>query len=97
MYFIAKGGVDIINEESGKVLTTLHEGSFFGEMALVDDGLRTASARAASFCDLYTLGKDAFEMVLEHHPAFARSVKEMSKLRKMESKMKLSNFKSKKK
>jgi hypothetical protein len=85
MYFIAKGRVDIINEETGKKLTTLHEGSFFGEMALVDDSLRSASARASSFCDLYTLGKDTFEEVLEHHPSFARSVKSMAKKRKLES------------
>ncbi len=96
MYFIAKGSVDIISEVTGKTITTLGEGSFFGEMALVDDSLRTASARAASFCDLYTLGKDAFEKVLEHHPSFARSVKEMSRLRKKERKIKMQTVKPKK-
>ena len=92
MYFIAKGSVDIINEDSGQILTTLHEGSFFGEMALINDNLRSATAKAKTFCDVYTLGKDAFEEILEHHQTFARSIRQMAMDRKKESRKKLGHL-----
>lgn len=43
MYIIIRGSVDIIYDD--KHITTLKEGEFFGELALVEDhGIRTASA-----------------------------------------------------
>ncbi len=86
MFFIAKGNVDIINESTGEKIATLNAGSFFGEMALFDDSLRSASVKAASFCDLYTLEKENFEKVLKHHPDFAKKVREMAAKRKRERK-----------
>ncbi len=44
-YLISSGSVEIVSE-SGTTIDTLRRGDFFGEMALVDDNLRSASAVA---------------------------------------------------
>ena len=65
MYIIEGGSVAIINEPAGQVLTELREGDFFGEVALLNETRRSASARARTqttvLCmlepDLEDLGK----------------------------------------
>ncbi len=51
MYIVLSGGVKIIMEsphERSKELTSLNEGDFFGEMALLDESARSASAIAST-------------------------------------------------
>jgi len=57
-------------------LTTLKEGDFFGELALLFIQPRTASIRAVDYCDFYTLDKDTFAHVLAQYPEFATHIKE---------------------
>lgn len=55
VYLIARGSVKISKKGRGgqqETLTYLSEGDFFGEMALVDDGLRSAQASAHTECVL---------------------------------------------
>lgn len=54
-YLIARGSVKISKKGRGghqETLTYLSQGDFFGEMALVDDGLRSAQATAHTACVL---------------------------------------------
>jgi hypothetical protein len=74
LYFINKGTVNVIQEEDGKVLATLHEGSFFGEAALLSDEPRNASIRTNDFCELFTLDKHKFQDVLRKFPDFAHEI-----------------------
>jgi len=46
MYFISKGTVEVVSEDGRNVFATLHEGNFFGEIALLLKQPRTASIRA---------------------------------------------------
>lgn len=65
MFIIERGLVTILNEPAGQVLTELREGDFFGEVALLNETRRSASARARAettlLCmlepDLEDLGK----------------------------------------
>ena len=41
-YLISKGSVEIVSK-SGRILDTLERGDFFGEMALLDDTVRSAT------------------------------------------------------
>jgi hypothetical protein len=76
MYFISRGTVEIIAPDGSTVLTTLTDGQFFGELALLFSQPRTASVRSVDYCDLYTLDKDTFDHVLTRYPEFAAQIKE---------------------
>ncbi|KAI9335299.1 cyclic nucleotide-binding-like protein, partial [Obelidium mucronatum] len=62
MYFVKNGTVDILVE--GRVVTSLKNGSFFGELALIANIPRTASAHAVTTCHLYKLTRDAFMQIV---------------------------------
>jgi hypothetical protein len=78
MYFISRGMVEIIAPDGTTVLTTLSDGQFFGELALLFSQPRTASVCAVDYCDLYTLDKDTFDHVLTRYPEFAAHIKEVA-------------------
>ena len=62
-YVIRKGKVDVIYEEKSGIENTvaeLSEGDCFGEIALIDDVRRTATVRAVSEVELFSLDKDTF-------------------------------------
>jgi CRP-like cAMP-binding protein len=55
MYIIVEGSVEIVEEldnEERKHLADLGDGSFFGDLALLDESPRSASAIAKSECDM---------------------------------------------
>lgn len=74
MYFVDAGEIEILGADGG-LLTRLGPGSFFGEVALLGARTRNATARAASHARLFSLEQDAFDNVLQHHPAFAAEVR----------------------
>lgn len=76
MYFIYKGEVEIVTADD-VVIATVGEGAFFGEMALLRNGTRNASARATQFCDLYVLKKESFEKVSSKYPEFLKHINEV--------------------
>lgn len=73
IYFIQHGSVEIISKDS-QIVATLHEGSFFGEMALISDRNRNATARAATYCDIYVLPKHSFNRVVASYPEFKEHI-----------------------
>lgn len=75
LYVIAQGEVDILinSGESKKggdaVVAKLRRGQSFGEVALVDEGLRSATARAAQRdTKLLVIGRDKLIMLCETYP-----------------------------
>jgi CRP-like cAMP-binding protein len=66
LYIIQEGSVDItqrITDELERTLVTLPAGAVFGEMVLVDPGVRSAGARAAEDCRMLALvRRDFFEL-----------------------------------
>ncbi|MCC6277760.1 MAG: cyclic nucleotide-binding domain-containing protein [Oligoflexia bacterium] len=81
LYFIQSGEVEIVLRD-GKKVATLGEGAFFGEMALVSEQPRSATAKANTFCDVYKLQRDAFERVTKLYPEFRHHVEEVVQKRK---------------
>eukprot|EP00818_Percolomonas_sp_WS_P009136 CAMPEP_0117444180 /NCGR_PEP_ID=MMETSP0759-20121206/5099_1 /TAXON_ID=63605 /ORGANISM="Percolomonas cosmopolitus, Strain WS" /LENGTH=1257 /DNA_ID=CAMNT_0005236221 /DNA_START=195 /DNA_END=3968 /DNA_ORIENTATION=+ len=80
MYFLTKGAVQVIGD-NGKVLVTLKEGVFFGEIALLFDTPRTASVRALGRCHLFVLDQSSLFRVMRFHPESKDIIKEEAKRR----------------
>ena len=75
LYVIIQGEVDILinasekDKKSDTVVAKLQRGQSFGEVALVDEGLRSASARAAEKnTKLLIIGRDKLIMLCETYP-----------------------------
>lgn len=76
LYVILSGEVlitKIVNRKTGetKPLALLREGDFFGEMALIEDKPRSASAVAKGEVQLLCLAKEDFQQLLLSKPAVA--------------------------
>jgi CRP-like cAMP-binding protein len=85
MYFISRGKVEIVSEDGNTVFATLSDGSFFGEIAILFSSERTASVRAADYCDLYTLDKFTFDNVLTKFPDVAKQIHTLAEERRQKS------------
>ncbi len=80
LYFIHSGVVEIRSRENALV-ATLEDGQFFGEMALLSDRPRGATARAATYCEVYLLRKDSFLSAMRTFPEFKASVEKIAQSR----------------
>lgn len=68
--FVVAGGIEILKQLPDKQMTlvTLKPGDSIGEMALIDDLSRSASAKATQRTGLIVLPKRDFERILIDHP-----------------------------
>ncbi len=57
-----------LHKEKDTVIQHLHEGSFFGELALLADFKWFFSAKAETECEVLTVDRESFTKVLEKHP-----------------------------
>ncbi len=80
MYFVAEGEVEV--EVPGGPIT-LPEGSFFGELALIDGGgVRNATVRCSSPATLLVLDVADFRSLLARHPGLAEIVQSEAQKRR---------------
>ena len=68
MYVISRGSISIQSEPSGRELVELRDGDFFGEIALLNEVIRTATARAKTDCTLLSLFQPDLLGLLERSP-----------------------------
>ena len=80
LYFIHSGSVEIRGRDNALV-ATLEDGQFFGEMALLSDRPRGATARAASYCEVYLLRKESFLSAMKTFPEFKAHVEKIAQSR----------------
>lgn len=81
MYIIQSGQVEILKRQANgedRQLAVLSQGDFFGEMSILEDLPRTASARALSRCRLVEINGSTFDNMLRKNPEIA--VRMMRKL-----------------
>ncbi len=76
-YIVASGGIEIIKNINGNDvhLVTLGEGKFFGEMALMSDEPRAATAKCVNKTQLISIDKDKFTNLVNSNPAIANKIK----------------------
>ncbi len=76
-YLVAEGRVRLsVLTAEGRELSFAHAeaGSLFGEIAMLDAGLRTADATAATKVVAYSLSRAGFQRVMEAFPAVAKAM-----------------------
>ncbi len=91
MYEIQSGEVEVIQEKSGKeiCLAVLGKGDFFGEMAIFEHEVRSATVRALGEVRALTIDKRTFLRRITEDPSLAfRIVERMShRIREMNNKL----------
>ena len=68
---IVEGSVDIFkcdSEDEQRLLVSLESGHAFGEMALIDSGVRSASARAKTPTTVMVIDNESFESLCLEYP-----------------------------
>ena len=70
MFGVVSGAVDIFT--GNVILEVVGPGMVFGEMALIDEDVRSASASARTDCRLVQIDLAAFERLVANNPEFAR-------------------------
>jgi CRP/FNR family transcriptional regulator, cyclic AMP receptor protein len=83
LFLVLSGRVDVITY--GTVLENVRAGGIIGEMALIDDGPRSAAAIASEPSDVIAIDKPMFIALIREQPEFALHVMRSlsSRLRKM--------------
>lgn len=78
MYVIQSGEVEIFREEAGREVRLRVAGAneFFGEMALVDHAVRSASVRAMGRAKILTVDKRTFLRRVHEDPSLAYRIME---------------------
>jgi len=72
MYAVLEGHVAV--RIGSKVVEKLGPGGVFGELALIEQAPRLASAEAVTDCQLLPINRTAFLMLVKTHPDFAESL-----------------------
>ena len=75
LYLVRSGRLEIVDETPGsdpRVMGELTAGTALGELALIEDSVRTASVRARRDARLIRVSRDEFESLLETSPAASR-------------------------
>ena len=73
-YVVSRGNVEVVKglgTANEQVMGSVHEGSFFGEMALFDNHMRSASVRAATDCECLVLTKWDFNAEMTQNSSIA--------------------------
>ena len=86
LFLVARGVVRVSRQDGGitRDVATLMAGDFFGEMALLHGGARTATCRAVTPCALYELRRDDLQGIVETCPAMRGALEEADRSRRAE-------------
>lgn len=76
MYVLQQGEVEVIHEEGDRQvqLRVLHQGDVFGEMAIFEKEVRSASVRAHGRAQVLTIEKRAFLRRVKEDPTLAFNI-----------------------
>src|SRR5215510_129538 len=72
MFAVLEGDVEI--RKGDRVLETVGAGGVFGELALIDDSVRSATAMAIRDCRLAAVNQQRFTSLVQRTPYFALDV-----------------------
>ncbi|XP_033299793.1 uncharacterized protein LOC117205475 isoform X5 [Bombus bifarius] len=87
MFIIADGILEVISE-TGRVLTTMKAGDFFGEIGILNlDGLnkRTADVRSVGYSELFSLSREDVLAAMKDYPDAQEILQSLGRKRLMEA------------
>jgi len=76
MYIIKNGKIGIYANHKKNPLATLKSNDFFGEMALVSNQPRNATAQTITETEIFVLHKDIFQELIRTNPDIASQISE---------------------
>jgi len=79
LFVVVSGQVRV--ERDGRLLAVRGPGEFFGEIALVSEGTRTATATLETDCRLFVLGHRDFHSLMDEFPSLKMRVLETLAMR----------------
>ena len=79
IYFIIDGEIQI--DVDGQTIANLCGGDVFGEIALISNRARTATARAQSATNVVTVSRDTFKKLVAHLPGVKTSMETLMQQR----------------
>lgn len=76
LYLVMSGLVQISRGQEGarQLVTELGPGSFFGDLALLDNSARSAQARALEACEVAVFFRDDFLALMENDPVIGYKI-----------------------
>jgi CRP-like cAMP-binding protein len=74
-FFVLAEGEAVVSS-NGSQLATLGPGDFFGEIAILGDGRRSATVTTTTPARLLVMFGSEFRRLQEHHPAIARQLED---------------------
>ena len=72
MYVVLKGDVEL--SVGGKIIASVGKGGILGEMAIIDNNPRSATAYARTDCELIVINEERFLALVHERPGFAIEV-----------------------
>jgi len=87
MYVVVEGRVDLY--VNNVLVETVERGGIFGEMALIEQDVRAASAVARTDCKVAMIDENRFSFMIERTPYFALKVMRclVKRLRRMNARL----------
>jgi len=85
-YVIVGGHAEVIINENGtnRVIATLDEGQFFGELAIINDAPRAAGIYATTDLKLVSMDKVSFKKLINSQPALAEKIDNVIEMYQMQ-------------
>jgi len=71
-YVLLRGTVQV--RRNGRLMTTVGAGALIGELALLDQGERTATATCVGECDVLVLSRGTFLAIVDEMPVLAHKL-----------------------
>jgi CRP-like cAMP-binding protein len=93
IYILATGLATVVKGQDTPApieLATLQEGSFFGEMALLNGSPRVASVIALDDCDVLEISEEILRDLTSRHPSIGQSLKKFYRQRLLQNVMAIS-------
>jgi len=87
MYVVIEGEVDLL--VNGQLVEKLEPGCVLGEMALLEQAPRSATAIARTGCKLVPVNQQRFTLLVQHTPNFALDIMRVmaGRLRQMDARL----------